>query len=193
VARAHRLARVLEGVAEVVEKYRLLEALRRGEPGRTVARRDAMRAIAARFPAALREWDEAPLEEIARRRAEAEATLADLVARGEAALPRLSGGDRDWLRYSMSVHARLRALRVKRWIAGRKLTPSLAEDARRALDVDRAELEAIASPPGRRVSEGVYRQVAAEHGVTVDQLKAALFPHHRGQAPPGLRPGTQHS
>src|SRR5579883_1601363 len=176
VEAARALARTLAGVAEVVEKYRLLEALRRGQPGRTAARRDAMRAIADRFPGALREWDEAPLDELVRRRREAEATLEALVAGAESALERLGAGERDWLRYSMQVHGRLReALRVKRWLAGRAPTEALAADAERALEVSRSAVEAVAAPGGR-LSETIYRQVAAEHGVTVEELKAALFP-----------------
>jgi hypothetical protein len=178
VARARELAGALDDVADVVEKYRLLEALRRGEPGRTTARRDAMRAIADRFPGALREWDEAPLDELVRRRREAEETLVALLSDGESGLRRLAAAERDWLRYGMEVHRRLRsALRVKRWIAGRELTDALAADAARALAVDRASIEAVVAPPARRVSEAIYRQVAAEHGVSVDELKAALFPH----------------
>jgi hypothetical protein len=175
--RARALVHTVESVAEVVEKYRLLEALRRSEPGRTAARRDAMRAIADRFPAALREWDELPLEELSRRRADAEATLAALLDGADAGTARLEAAERDWLRYSIAVHRRLReALRIKRWLAGRPVTDTIAADAASALDVDRAALEAIAAPPANRVSEAVYRQVAREAGVSVEALKAALFP-----------------
>jgi hypothetical protein len=171
--RARTLGRAVEEVAEVVEKYRLLEALRLGEPGRTIERRDAMRAIAARFPAALREWDEAPAEEITRRRREAEATLALLVDGAVEGLRRVEASD--WLRWSIRVHARLRrALRIKRWLAGRALDPALAQAAAAEHDASPEELRTIAG--ARRVSEAIYRQVAAEEGVPVEAIKAALFP-----------------
>lgn len=178
MAQARTLARALSGCADLVEKYRLLEALRQGEAGRTEARRDAMRAIAARFPGALREWDEAPLEEIARRRNEAEAALARLVAGGAGALPDFFASQQSWLRLGIAVHERLReALALKRFLSGRAATEALAAEAREALGVtvDGARLAEIAAPPQGRVSELVYREVAREAGVTVGELKAALF------------------
>jgi hypothetical protein len=173
--RARALGRTLESVAEIVDKYRLLEALRLGEPGRTIERREAMRAIAERFPGALREWDEASLEEIQRRRTEAEFVLGAMLDGAEAGSAGLA--ERDWLRFSMLVHGRLRrALRIKRWLGGRAIDDALARDAEVLHEATRAELEAIAEPPSRRISESIYRQVAEEEGISVEALKAALFP-----------------
>ncbi|MSP63636.1 MAG: hypothetical protein EXR72_25485 [Myxococcales bacterium] len=179
VARARAAQALIGRIADLVEKYRMLEALRRGAPGRTIERRDAIRAVAARFPAAMREWDEAPLEEIVRRREEVEGTLAALLADldGGAGRAMLAAPERAWIRFAAEVHERLRAaLRVKRWLAGRPLTDELAGDAERAFAIDRARLDAIATPEGGRIAEAVYREVAALHGVAVAELKAALFP-----------------
>jgi len=171
----------VDALVELVEKYRLLEELHRGEPGRTVERRDAMRAIAERFPAAMREWDEASRDELRRRRGEVERVLAILVEDGARGRDELAAPANAWMRYSAQLHRRLRELlRVKRWLAGRAVDDALAAEAARAFApfaIDRALLERVASPPGGRVAAIAYAEVAARNGVTVDEMKAFLFPH----------------
>jgi hypothetical protein len=167
--------------AELAEKYRMLAALSAGEPGRTEARRDAMRAIAERFPGAMREWDETSPVELERRRAEAEAIAlalsADAPERRADGLRRLAAPQNACLRYGAQLHERLRALlKVKRWLAGRTLSEALAESARRELQVERDELHAIANPDDGRLAERAYREVAGDNGVSVEELKRALFP-----------------
>ena len=177
VERARLQARTLNGACELVEKYRLLEALARGEAGRTVERRDAMREIAARFPGALREWDDAPPEAISERLRAAEEALESLSVGGAEGLDQFFASQQTWIRWSIAVHERLRAaLAVKRWLAGRAPTDALLDNAEGVLGVPRARVRAIASPPSGRVSELVYREVAAEAGVSVEALKASLFP-----------------
>lgn len=173
VARARRQA------AELVEKYRLLADLEAGTPGRTIERRDAIRAVTDRFPGAMREWDETPPAEIARRRGEAERIAAALAdpAHQEEGLARLGAAENAPLRFGADLHERLRAvLRVKRWLGGRPVSAELFAEAQAAHGVTAGELDAIANPDLGRLSEPVYRAVAGEHGVTVEELKRALFP-----------------
>jgi hypothetical protein len=162
---------------DLVDKYRLLEALHAGEPGRTIARRDAIRAVADRFPAAMREWDELPAEEITRRRAAVEALAADPAG----ALARLAAPELAWVRYAADLHERLRAaLRVKRWLAGRAVTDELAGEAARRFGLDRASLAAVAAPHNGRFTDQIYRDIAEIHHVTVAELKRALFGDRAG-------------
>lgn len=175
--RLHDDARDAAGaLSAMVDKYRMLDELGGGEPGRTVGRRDAMRAIAARFPAALREWDEAPPEEIRRRRGLVDGAQARVLG-GESVEAALDGEEMAFARFGAAVHERLRrALEVKRWLAGRALSPSLVTEAAGRFAVDAATVAMIAAPPSGRVSEEIYCAVAIEHGVTVSSLKRALFP-----------------
>ncbi len=155
---------------ELVEKYRLLEELSQGQPGRTVARRDAIRAIAERFPGAMREWDELPPEVISRRRVQVEGLVADPMAE----LPA-------WVCYAIDLHPRLRAaLEVKRWLAGRVLNEELLCEAGDRFGIDRAQLVAIADPTEGRFTEVIFAAVAERHGTTIESLKAALFSHEPG-------------
>jgi hypothetical protein len=184
VARARALARTVEALAEVAEKYRLLQELGSGTPGRTDERRAAMRAIADRFPGALREWDVLAPDELAHRRAEAERALTTILDGTGGAAAALAAPHNRWLALSITLHARLReALRIKRFLAGRPARGPLLDETAAAFGVDRARVEAVARPPAGRVSELVYREVAREAGLSVDQLKAALYPP--GDAPPG--------
>lgn len=156
------LRRALDGLDELADKYRLLDALDRTAPGRTAARRDAMRAVAARFPGALREWDELSQDERARRRDAVLSLAADLRTRGAAALPRFFAPQHDFARLGLAVHARLRV----------------------ALDAKRRD-PAAAREAGR-LSARVHRAVADEAGLSVEALKAALLAptdRHHAAAP----------
>lgn len=166
-------------LADLVDKYRLLEALGAAEPGRTSARRDAMRAIAVRFPGALREWDETPRDELARRRKAAEAALASFSKSGHRDPDAFFAAQQTWMRLDVAVHRRLRTvLAVKRFIAGRPVDDALAASVKSVFGISRAGLDAIAAPPGGRVSELVRAEVAASEGLSVAELRAAL--HFKG-------------
>lgn len=130
----------------LLEKYDLLVGLHAGEPGRTVERRDAMRAIAARFPGALREWDQLPKEVLAARRERVAAIVADVEVSGAG---RLLEDVEPWLRYSLELHTALLALLRRR--------------------------RSQATEPGRRLSEAAYVEIATRHGVTVAAVKQAIF------------------
>lgn len=182
-ATAHlSLEQARSGLVELVEKYRLLERLRRDEPGRTRSRRDAMRAVAARFPAALREWDELPLDEVVRRRELCE-RLCEVAAGGDEQVVRaaLAEAGHAFVRYGLALHGRLReALAVKRFLGGLSSLGSSERAARLAAAAlrfgrTRAELEAIAEPPRGRLTELVYAEAARAEGVPVECFKATLF------------------
>ena len=128
----------------LLDKYELLVRLTHNPPGRTSQRRDEMRAIAERFPAALREWDQQPPVEIERRRQRVAAELkcCEAAAGGGAeknvaatpaslAAPQSSAAveaGEEWLRYSLDLHDCLRAVLQLR----RRLSRSGAGAARAA-------------------------------------------------------------
>lgn len=167
---------------ELLDKYDLLLALSAGEPGRSVARRDAIRLIAQRFPGAMREWDELPHAELVRRREHVARRLADGVPQ--------SDDDEPWLRFALLLHAELRALlAVRHLLIERKQDPPPPEQL---LELARARcqsagatglaqrltatmLTGIAARPGARLSELAYQAVADEHGVSVTVVKEAIF------------------
>lgn len=168
-------------LAALEEKYDLLISLRLGRPERSRARRDAMAAVSDRFPAALREWDAHPLEELLRRR-EAVRRVRRRAADG-AALEALLGEDA-WLRYALDLHQHLRGLLLLR-----RFARSLGDDADR-LRACQDFYERNAEPvwpepldperlrrllrPGR-FTDLAYEDVAAHHGVSAEEIKRALF------------------
>jgi hypothetical protein len=131
---------------ELLEKYDLLLRLHADAPGRSPARREAMRAVATRFPGALREWDKLPQPELLRRRN----YLAELLRAAERdalAVPELRAAEA-WLLYTLDLHRCLRVL-----LKERPLQPS---------------------QPGRRISELAYAQVAERHHVSATAIKEAI-------------------
>lgn len=148
-APAPRLRRLLE-------KYELLVRLTQSPPGRTTRRRDDMRAIAERFPAALREWDQQPPAEIERRRQLVATALSRSAAPAGSDVPDKDHalGDcsdpepaEDWLRYGLDLHDCLRAvLQLRRAVdraaklAGRRRSPPALATAALSAQGDEAEL-----------------------------------------------------
>lgn len=133
-----------------------------------------MRALAERFPGALREIDELPLEAIAERIRVLEAALT-----GEEEAP-------PWACFFVDYHGWLRAaLRIKRLCNGAAtLEEALSRvRARYRPEPDEPSLAAIGdegvatiwSPPGGRLNPWVFARVAALHGVSADEVSAALF------------------
>lgn len=138
--------------------------------------RASMADLARRFPGALREIDELPIDVIRER------------------IDELSVAERDPSRVApwMNAHARFHrlargALSVKRWLEGRRLTPEVerafvlevrgstlpdAEDARLWAD----HLAAIAKPPRGRVMDLVYARLACELDLDVTAARAAVLP-----------------
>ena len=159
------------------EKYREIKRLRdehaRGSGDDPKAR---MKALALRFPGALRELDELPMELV-------ELRLATLEAVVMGALPAP-----EWATLQIGYHALMRlALRIKRMARHEcddRVGAILVELAAERLGVcgepllrglDRAAIEAILKPEGGRLNPWVYRQVAALHGVEPENVRRALF------------------
>jgi hypothetical protein len=188
--RARELGYLLVGLADLADKYAALAELRAGVPGRTRERRDAMRRIADRFPAALRELDQSSADDLDARAREIGDTLRALVHDLEAgpALAALSRPERAWLRAAAELHAYMRELlKVKRWLAGRAVTPQILDefatwyaehaDSRWPLwHWNRARLAGIAAPPRGRATDLAYEEVAARQGIDATRLRQALFP-----------------
>jgi hypothetical protein len=159
------------------DKYREIKRLRDEDAaGLAVAPRAAMAELARRFPGALRELDELPMNEIERRLSAIEAVVA-----GRAAAP-------PWVSLQVGYHGWMRAvLRVKRIAAGRRATqagevlrelsacyvPEVDEPPLSAFDA--AVLAKILEPEEGRLNPWVYGRVAEEHGVDPDTVRRALF------------------
>jgi hypothetical protein len=135
--------------------------------------RTAMADLARLYPGALREIDELPLDVI-------RARIDDLSA-AEHDRSRVAA----WMNAHATFHRLARgALAVKRWLAGRPLTPELSrtfgtalatmpgsEDARSWA----GDLAAIARPPRGRVMELVYVRLARELALDVSEARAAVL------------------
>jgi hypothetical protein len=133
----------------------------------------ALRALAERFPGALRELDELNEGEIGRRLEHLRALVEGRSAGAEA-----------WVEPLWLFHRRLRgALAAKRWLGGRRdLTPTERSEfeALGALAGGEAsawapELDRLARPPTGRVTDLVLERVAAELGLSPPSLYALLF------------------
>jgi hypothetical protein len=155
----------------LADKYRVMHELRArvGQHARQPPR-DCLRALAQRFPGALRELDELPLATI-------ETRLFAIVRVLE-----LGSAPERWMILQSAYHGRLRAvLRIKQSLrccgpADDPLADYLqADDEPAATRFDQVALRLIARPPGGRLNRWVFEQVAAEHGTTPDEVHAALF------------------
>lgn len=157
---------------ELREKFVILEELRdaRSLDPRGDVPRGALRALAHRFPGALREIERVPRDVLKARR-----EALDRVARGE--------DEPRWSIAQRLFHAELRgALAVKRMLghglrSQDELTRGLvghafAEDARRWLPRATELLE----PPSGRIEPLVVAEVARALGATPSECRALLFP-----------------
>jgi hypothetical protein len=147
-----------------------------------------MAELARRFPGALRECDELPIEEIDRRLA----VLQDAVA-GRAPAPQ-------WVALQVGYHGWMRAaLRIKRIAAGRRATDALAvlgelargyrpePDEPPLARFDESTVHAILEPDDGRLNPWVYARVAEQHGVEPDAVRQALFLRPLPGKPPNRR------
>ncbi len=139
---------VLAPLRELLEKYDLLLKLHEEPPKKTLTRRQSLRQLAARFPSALREWEGLGVCELRHRHSCIVALLALRQSDPSAAGAALANGEA-WLRYMLDLYGCLRRL-----LAGHADRPR---------------------QPGRRLSELAYQEVAALHGVSVHDVKQALF------------------
>lgn len=162
------------------DKYQRMLTLRRmHDAGTEHDPRPELRALATAFPGALREIDQLPLHVIEQRVLELDRALADLSA------------TQTWMTWMAEYHGLLRvALRLKRSIPARDRTAAAHElavqqlqdaqneaaDAPAVATLDRSTLLAMLRPPRGRLSAWVIEQIASRHGVSVDDVRAQLFP-----------------
>jgi hypothetical protein len=158
-------------LAALREKYETMLALRLAPRGDDPRR--AMAALASRFPGALREIDELPLETIAARITELRACEGGVATTL-------------WMEAIHLFHALTRgALCAKKWLAGRK---DIDDAVSAAFDREAAELcwEAdarawrddltrLASPPRGRVTELVYERMGTLLGVSAAEARLLVF------------------
>lgn len=168
-------------IAALREKYAEIRRLREedaagggGDP------RPAMRALARRFPGALRELDELTTEELGDR----EAALARAAAEG--ALPpwgRAQLALHGWLRLALAVRRRVgkartldeaRARLARGEVHGAApARPALVPEDDGAVEVDDALLAAIVRPPGGRLVALALARAAADVGQSVEEVARA--------------------
>lgn len=159
------------------DKYLEIKRLRdEAAAGLDVDPKREMAALARRFPGALRECDELPIDEIERRLAVLERAVAQVEPAPE------------WVALQISYHGWMRAvLRIKRLARGRKAVDAaavlreFAQSYRAAPDepplarFDEAAVAAILEPSDGRLNPWVYARVAAHHGVPPARVRSALF------------------
>ena len=190
---------LVAALGELREKYRELlsmrherEALeRRGISsftGEALRQRNARgRALARRFPGALRELDVLDSASIERRLDGIDEELVWARAHPDARTPRTR-----WLRVILDFHGMLlQALAIKGWLVDRGLrgaavTPSVVADFRAwfavcsarqsALEsVDAAFLQRHLAPPGGRIMALIWECLSRRHGTTEEELRALIF------------------
>ncbi len=167
-------------IAALHEKYEIMLAMRvadlavDGQRPEAVWVRRQMRELARRFPGSLREIDQLPLEEIARRKEALQQVLAE------------TRPPHRWMHVMAEFHALARgALVAKRWLRGRKQVDDglrerfvcevgelpFPEDGRAWA----GHLAAVAAPPRGRLLTLVVDRVSNESGVAVDDVRRWLF------------------
>ena len=159
------------------EKYAQMHAMRLDHAGGDERAEDArarMADLASRFPGSLREIDDLDLGEIERRIDR----LGEVLAGTMPAEP--------WMEAIALFHRLARgALCAKRWLNGRRVvTPAIASSFRG--DTERlafpreareweADLQALAAPPGGRVTSLVYERVASRLDVSIAEARDLTF------------------
>ena len=170
-----------EALRGLLDKYRLLLALHQAKPERSPARRQSMADVARRFPGALREWQALSPAALQERHDHLQSWVA------ADALPTSLPA---WVDYSLALHAWLRLILALRERSPReadgppfvrlqmaqqicaelgeptlaaRITPSLIEQIDRPFGI------------GGQLSRVAYAAVAAQHGVSIEDVKAVLF------------------
>ncbi|HEY8428858.1 MAG TPA: hypothetical protein VIL20_10805 [Sandaracinaceae bacterium] len=174
----------LPAIRELREKYTLLRALRleqlAGEAGDP---RPRLRALAARFPGALRELDALPLERI-----EARIRELDEVLRGERSVPpwaRLCAEYHAWMRAALAIRRAAGAARDR----GRALAwlafPRSAELEPSSSDLHEV-LDEVLRPHGGRLNRWLFERLARRAGLTAAEVERLIFEPgpHRGRGAP---------
>ena len=155
-------------------RNKYVEMLRMRQDEAPISRREDMQRLAERFPGALREIDELPLEHIEERIA-----VLDRVIAGELELP-------DWARFLARYHGWLRAaLRLKRLtldadddteamtLVRAAYVP--ADDEPPLERIDAATLAAIRAPEGGRLNPFIFARVAEDERATPEEVARLCF------------------
>lgn len=170
---------------ELRAKYMTMVRLREDNAGKTGGDpRSTLSALAARFPGALREIDELPMDVLSARLKALAAAEEDLsrVERWMAAMAafhRLTRGAlsaKRWLNGKKEVDAGLRAAFAAATVASEIPYP---EDAQRWAD----DLHRIAAPPGGRITILVYERIGLSFGVSAAEAKTLVFGLTRAHRP----------
>lgn len=170
-----------EALRGLLEKYRLLLALHQAKPERSPARRHSMADVARRFPGALREWQALSPAALQDRHDCLQSWLtADVLP---TSLP-------TWVDYSLDLHAWLRLILALRRCSPREADGPPVDRLHRAqqicVEIGEPTLVARITPSlidqidrpfgiGGQLSRGAYVAVAAQHGVSIEDVKAVLF------------------
>jgi hypothetical protein len=150
---------------ELLEKYIEMRELRRLDGEKKLADpKPRMRALATRFPGALREIDELPLETIHSR------------IRALEAWKMKEDAPEPWMIAMARFHAAMReVLAIKRVIGRKKLTPAIKRAATRVAPTSAWDLARVARPPNGRLTDLVFQHVAEEMELTPKRVRELVF------------------
>jgi hypothetical protein len=152
---------------DLLDKYIEMLALRRLDAsGELVDPKPRMRALAKRFPGALREIDELPLEIIQSR--------IDALRRHAMEGADQEGEPEKWVVAMLRFHVAMRdVLAIKRILGRREITPALRTAAERVSSG--WDLERIARPPTGKLTELVFEHIAKSMGIDATEARALVF------------------
>ncbi|UJR86465.1 hypothetical protein [Sandaracinus amylolyticus] len=155
------------------EKYREMKRLReQHDAGSPVDPRPAMRALATRFPGALREIDELPMDAIDARIASLDRALSGAeIEPWMRALARYHAWMRLALRLRLACASERSEARAREWLEGAARPHDDDVDPR---GLDDATLHAILRPPEGRLHRVVLARVALELGVDAQTIDGYL-------------------
>ncbi len=161
-------------------KYTQLEALRRArERGEPIPERAYFKALAERFPGALRELDTLPMHVIEERIVQLRQTLG-----GESVAP--------WMAWVAAYH---RLMRVALWIKLRTAKDRHFGNERMAFlqlgiadefgfGMDESFIRNVAEPVGGRIHAVVFARLEGMFGVTEVEIRSVVLGTRNGRPPP---------
>ncbi len=136
--------------------------------------REAMRALAARFPGALREIDELPLSTIEER-----IDALDRALSGTSRVPRWAlvlSDYHGWMRAALAMRRAAGASRDRaaalRWLDTEYVSAPDAPTREELL----AALDAILKPPDGRLNRWLFDRLAHIHGASCEEVESEAFP-----------------
>jgi hypothetical protein len=159
-----------EALSELRAKYVELRAMRSDRVREDHDVEGRMRALAERFPGALREIDELSIDRI-----DARIAALDAALEGREPVPR-------WAVYLAEYHAWMRAALAMRRAAGRDRDRARALAWIEAHEGDPPgpeileEIDALLRPPQGRLSRWVLARIASRAGLALEEVEAEAFP-----------------